>query len=174
MLSSFSPAEKKRNKIIELFWIWRGRKCLVTSVKFFLLNLFKYQTLETVFWWFQWLGIIPWKLTGYSTRANNFWEVSVTERNIHTKGRHHLQLTKNMEGGGLRVTFYHFMINLEGEITNTWLSTFSIWFIKLSFILFWFRWCPNYLFLLFFTLSVQGGRGKVNDTNFTLSAVFPK
>ena len=25
---------------------------------------------------------------------------------------------------------------------------------------------------LFFTLSVEGGRGKVNDANFTLSAVF--
>ena len=30
----------------------------------------------------------------------------------------------------------------------------------------------QYFILLFFTLSVKGGRGKVNDTNFTLSAVF--
>ena len=30
----------------------------------------------------------------------------------------------------------------------------------------------QYLILLFFTLSVEGGRAKVNDTNLTLSAVF--
>ena len=30
----------------------------------------------------------------------------------------------------------------------------------------------QYLIILFFTLSVEGGRGKLNDTNFTLSAVF--
>ena len=38
----------------------------------------------------------------------------------------------------------------------------------------------QYFIFLFFTLSVEGGRGKVNDANFTLSAVsffldvFPK
>ena len=98
------------------------------------------------------------------------------------------------------------MINLEGEIANIWLFTLSIWFIMLSFILFWFRWCQTYFWtlkchqmlqetlkmsqfftlrrggggyetyqyfiLLFFTLSVEGERSEVNDTNSTLSAVF--
>ena len=71
---------------------------------------------------------------------------------------------KTWKRGGLKVTLITLynpnIINLGGEVANIWLSALSIGFIKLSFILFWLRWCQSYLWTLKYRQKCEISRFK--------------